>query len=63
MLLRHYASDVDILDSDYQIAEPHLYYFYKTLEKMQKFIEKHNGYATKEMFDSEFSKEIVTRFI
>lgn len=63
MLSRHYASDVDILDSDYQIAETHLYYFYKTLEKMQKFIEEYNGDATKEMFDSEFSKEIVTRFI
>ena len=63
MLSRHYASDVDILDSDYQIAETHLYYFYKTLEKMQKFIEEYNGDATKEMFDSEFSKEIVTKFI
>ena len=50
MLSRHYASDVDILDSDYQIAETHLYYFYKTLAKMKEFIKTHNGDETKEFF-------------
>ena len=40
MLSRHYASDVDILDSDYQIAETHLYYFYKTLYDILCFLFK-----------------------
>lgn len=38
MFSKHYASDVDILDSDYQIAESHLYYFYTTIQAMLDFI-------------------------
>lgn len=63
MLSRHYASDVDILDSDYQIAETHLYYFYKTLERIQKFIEEYKGDETKEILNNEYSNEIVKKFI
>lgn len=63
MLSRHYASDMDILDSDYQIAETHLYYFYKTLERMQKFITEYNGDDKGDTFETNDSKEIVPKFI
>ena len=63
MLSRHYASDMDILDSDYQIAETHLYYFYKTLERMQKFITEYNGDDKGKTFKTNDSKEIVPKFI
>lgn len=63
MLSRHYASDVDILDSDYQIAETHLYYFYKTLARMQEFVTTYTGDDIGDTFEDENSKEIVTKFI
>lgn len=32
---KHYTTDIDILDSDFNIAEEHLYYFYNTLKKVK----------------------------
>lgn len=63
MLSKHYASDVDILDSDYQIAESHLYYFYTTIGNMQKFIEEYNGSIDGEALDDYLSNEIVAKFV
>lgn len=40
MFLKHYTSDIDLLDEDYISAEKHLYYFYNTLEKIQEYIKE-----------------------
>ena len=63
MLSKHYASDVDILDKDYLIAESHLYYFYNTIIKMQEFINLYNGSSNGEKLDDDISNNIEKDFI
>ena len=63
MLSKHYASDVDILDSDYKIAESHLYYFYNTIIKIQEFINLYNGDSNGEKLDDDISNKIEKDFI
>ena len=63
MFSKHYASDVDILDSDYQLAESHIYYFYNTIIKMQEFINLYNGNKDGEKVQDDISKEIREKFI
>ena len=40
MFLKHYTSDIDLLDEDYTAAEKHLFYFYSTLERMKEYIKE-----------------------
>lgn len=63
MLSKHYASDVDILDKDYQLAESHMYYFYNTIIKMQEFIEMYDGNIDGEKVEDDISNEIREKFI
>ena len=63
MFSKHYGSDVDILDSDYQLAESHIYYFYNTIIKMQEFIDLYNGNKDGEKVEDDISKEIREKFI
>ena len=63
MFSKHYGSDVDILDSDYQLAESHMYYFYNTILKMQEFIDLYNGDKQGEKVEDDISKEITEKFI
>ena len=63
MISKHYASDIDIHDSDYQLAESHMYYFYNTIMKMQEFIELYNGDKTGEKVEDDISNEIREKFI
>ena len=63
MLSKHYTSDVDILDSDYTLAESHLYYFYNTIIKMEEFIELYNGNKDREGLEDDLSREIEPKFI
>ena len=63
MFSKHYGSDVDILDSDYQLAESHIYYFYNTIIKMQEFIDLYNGNKYGEKVEDDISKEIREKFI
>jgi len=63
MLSKHYSSDVDILDSDYSLAESHLYYFYNTIIKMEEFIKKYNGNKNAEGLENDISTEIEAKFI
>ncbi len=63
MLSKHYASDVDILDKDYQLAESHMYYFYNTIIKMQEFIDMYNGNKDGEKVEDDISNEIREKFI
>ena len=41
---KHYTSDMDITDEEFRQAESHMYYFYKTIQKMNLFIEKNSEY-------------------
>ena len=63
MLSKHYASDVDILDKDYQLAESHMYYFYNTIIKMQEFIDMYDGNKDGEKVEDDISNEIREKFI
>ena len=63
MFSKHYASDVDILDKDYQLAESHIYYFYNTIIKMKEFINMYNGDKNGEKVEDDISKEIREKFI
>ena len=63
LLSKHYATDMDIHDSDYKIAEEHMYYFYSTIKKMNEFIMANAGDANGEKLDNETLKNIVPKFI
>ena len=63
MFSKHYASDVDILDKDYQLAESHMYYFYNTIIKMQEFIKLYNGNKDGNKVEDDISCEIREKFI
>lgn len=60
---KHYASDVDILDRDYQIAESHLYYFYTTIKSMLDFANNYDGSEDEEGLENDISGEIVSNFV
>ena len=63
MFSKHYASDMDILDSDYQLTEGHLYYFYSTIKEMKKFINQYEGNAQGDTLEDDISNDIVPNFI
>jgi len=63
MLSKHYNTDIDILDSDYLLAESHMYYFYNTIKKMEDFIKEYNGKENAEMINEEEVATIKEKFI
>ena len=64
MFSKHYSSDVDILDSDYQVAESHLYYFYTTIKSMLNFANNYDGNVENtEVLEDDISGNIVPNFI
>ena len=63
MFSKHYASDVDIFDKDYQLAESHMYYFYNTIIKMKEFINLYNGNKDGEKVEDDISSKIREKFI
>ena len=63
LLSKHYSSDLDLLDQDFQISEAHTYYFYSTIKAMEKFITLNNGEANGEVLKDEIPNTIVTSFI
>lgn len=60
---KHYTSDIDITENDYKIAETHMYYYYSTLEKADKYIREHNGNTDKEIIEDEILSNIKEKFI
>lgn len=63
MLSKHYASDIDILDSDFQLAEVQTYYFYTTIKAMNQFIAKSNGNPDSETIKDEVVGTIISKFV
>ena len=63
MLSKHYNTDIDILDSDYLLAESHMYYFYNTFRKMEDFIEQNKGDDNGQILEDEEATTIKEKFI
>ena len=63
MFSKNYESDIDISDSDFQIAESHLYYFYTTIKEMQKYIEQNKNVEITDILEDDISKDIIPNFI
>lgn len=63
MLSKHYGSDMDILDSDFQLSESHMYYFYSTIKAIKEFIEKYNEQEPSDKVDDEITNGIISTFI
>ena len=63
MFSKHYGSDMDILDSDFQTSEKHMYYFYTTLKAMNDFINTYEGNAEGETLEGDISETIIPNFI
>lgn len=63
ILSKHYTSDIDLHDSDFQLAESHLYYFYSTIKAIEDFISRNGGDATAEVLEDEIPKNIISKFV
>ena len=63
ILSKHYTSDIDLHDSDFQLEEGHMYYFYSTIKAMEEFIFSNGGDATSEVLEDEIPKTIISKFI
>lgn len=63
MFSKHYSSDIDILDSDYTLAESQMYYFYNTIKAMNDFINTYNGDENGEKLEDDISGKIKEDFI
>lgn len=57
MFSKHYGSDMDILDSDYLMAEKHMYYFYMSIKQMQDFINTYGGNVNGESLPDDISEK------
>lgn len=63
MFCKHYASDMDILDSDFQLAENHMYYFYSTIKNMKEFITLNEDSSIDKVLEDEIPNSIISKFI
>lgn len=63
ILSKHYTSDIDLHDSDFQLSEGHMYYFYSTIKAMEEFISSNGGDATSEILDDEIPMTIISKFV
>ena len=63
MFMKHYTSDMDLLDSDFDLAERHLYYFYSTIAAMEAFVEKYYDASAKASREEDISNKIESEFI
>ena len=60
---KHYTSDMDIQDSDFQLSESHLYYFYSTIKEMISFVKENNGDSNSEILNDDVPNTIITKFV
>ena len=63
MFSKHYSSDMDIFDNDFQLAERHIYYFYNTIKETEKFIKENKQETTTETLKNEIPNTITQKFI
>lgn len=62
MLSKHYSSDIDLLDSDFDLAEKHLYYFYSTLLAMENYIQFNKKDGLDNIREDDISGKIISDF-
>jgi len=63
MFSKHYASDIDIHDEDFKIAEGHMYYFYNTLKEAREYIKANKVSDNNEITIDETTDTIISKFI
>lgn len=63
MFSKHYTSDIDIHERDFQLAEGKMYYFYSTIKAMEKFIIENKSDESSETLKDEIPNTIVQKFI
>lgn len=62
MLSKHYTSDIDILDSDFTLAENHMYYFYNTIGAMKAYIKSNKNLEVTAFRQDDISETIIPEF-
>lgn len=63
MFSKHYTSDIDLLDSDFALAENHMYYFYTSIGEMLKYIENNKNEEVTSVREDDISENIIPEFI
>lgn len=63
MLSKHYTSDIDITDSDFKLAESHIYYFYNTIKKMELLIQQNSDKNNDKILEDEIPNTIISKFV
>ena len=63
MFLKHYTSDIDLLDNDYTLAERHLYYFYNTISNIEKLLLENKVENVNNFLPDDISESIKTNFV
>ena len=63
MFLKHYTSDIDLLDNDYTLAERHLYYFYNTISNIEKLLLENKVENVDNFLPDDISDSIKTNFV
>lgn len=64
MFSKHYTSDIDLLDGEFNLAESHMYYFYSTIDAMEKYIKTFkNESIGEDVREDDISDKIISDFI
>jgi cysteinyl-tRNA synthetase len=62
MLEKHYATQIDLNEGVFSLAEKQLYYFYNTIAKMDEFVKNYGTGSTGKIIDVPFVKSIEKNF-
>ena len=63
MFSKHYTSDIDLLDGDFNLSEKHLYYLYSTMKDMLKYVQDFQNPAIDSLREDDISENIISYFI
>lgn len=63
MFSKHYTSDIDLLDGDFSLAENHMYYFYNTIDAMERYVKTFKDEANSSLREDDISAQIVSDFV
>ena len=63
MFSKHYTSDIDLTDSEFSLAENHMYYFYSTIKAMEEYIKNYKDENITDLREDDISPKIISEFI
>lgn len=63
MFSKHYTSDIDLLDNDFNLAENHMYYFYNSIGNMLEYIKNNKNENITSIRKDDISEDIIPDFI